>query len=148
MELHIGQGSRMIDGDSLSIEERANLKAFEELENDKFGNYENVSLLYASKSIKDLKENDMNIKVIGKIIDVQDTFEFEENGNVFLVRVIEIEDDTGSIKVNLWDEMADSIYAEGEFIKIQNPTVVYNKNTSNLELSVGDNSNIIDASFK
>lgn len=138
MELHIGQGSRMIDGDSLSIEERANLKSFEELE----------SLLYASKSIKDLKENDMNIKVIGKIIDVQDTFEFEENGNVFLVRVIEIEDDTGSIKVNLWDEMADSIYTEGEFIKIQNPTVVYNKNTSNLELSVGDNSNIIDASFK
>ena len=90
----------------------------------------------------------MNIKVIGKIIDVQDTFEFEENGNVFLVRVIGIEDDTGSIKVNLWDEMADSIYTEGEFIKIQNPTVVYNKNTSNLELSVGDNSNIIDASFK
>jgi hypothetical protein len=44
--------------------------------------------------------------------------------------------------------MADSIYTEGEFIKIQNPTVVYNKNTSNLELSVGDNSNIIDASFK
>ena len=138
MELHIGQGSRMIDEDSLSIEEKDNLKSFEDLE----------SLLYISKSIIDLKENDMNIKVIGKIIDVQDTFEFEENGNVFLVRVIEIEDDTGSIKVNLWDEMADSIYTEGEFIKIQNPTVVYNKNTSNLELSVGDNSNIIDASFK
>jgi replication factor A1 len=138
MELHIGQGSRMIGEDDFSIEEKANLKSFEELE----------SLVYVSKKIKDLKENDVGIKVLGKIMDVQDTFEFEENETKFLVRVIDIEDDTGSIKVNLWDEMADLVYIPGNFIKIQNPTVVYNKNTSNLELSVGDNSNIIDPSFK
>ena len=81
-------------------------------------------------------------------MDVQDTFEFEENGTKFLVRVIDIEDDTGSIKVNLWDEMADYKYTIGNFIKIQNPTVVYNKNTCNLELSVGDDCNIIEPSFK
>lgn len=138
MELHIGQGSRMIVEDNLSIEERDSLKSFEELE----------SLLYELKRIRDLKEGDMNIKVIGKIIDVQDTFDFEENGTKFLVRVIDMEDDTGSIKVNLWDEMADSIYLKGDFIKIQNPSVVYNKNTCNMELSVGDNCNIIDASFE
>ena len=133
-----GQGSRMIVEDNLSIEERDSLKSFEELE----------SLLYELKRIRDLKEGDMNIKVIGKIIDVQDTFDFEENGTKFLVRVIDMEDDTGSIKVNLWDEMADSIYLKGDFIKIQNPSVVYNKNTCNMELSVGDNCNIIDASFE
>ncbi len=139
MELHIGQGSRIIDENGLFIEEKGNLKSFEELE----------SLLYASKKINDLKENDVGIKVIGKIIDVQDAFEFEENGTKFLVRIIGIEDDTGSINVNLWDEMADNIYyAVGDFIKIQNPAVVYNKNTCNLELSVGDGCNIIDASFE
>ena len=138
MELHIGQGSRMIGEDDLPNEEKANLKSFEELE----------SLLYDYKKIKDLKENDIGIKVIGKIMDVQDTFEFEENGTKFLVRVIDIEDDTGSIKVNLWDEMADYKYTIGNFIKIQNPTVVYNKNTCNLELSVGDDCNIIEPSFK
>lgn len=31
---------------------------------------------------------------------------------------------------------------------ISNPSVVYNKNTVNLELSVEENCNIIDASFK
>ncbi|AXI25621.1 replication factor A [Methanofervidicoccus sp. A16] len=62
-----------------------------------------------------------DITTVGRVIDVQDIREFKrEDGSTGKVRNIVIEDETGSIRVALWDENATIDIKEGDIVKIIN----------------------------
>ncbi|MDR2966321.1 MAG: replication protein A [Methanobacteriaceae archaeon] len=132
VELNIGKTARIIP---LNEEDTGDLPSFEELED----------MIYVNKKISDLEEDDRNIKIIARIIDLQDPIEFQrQDGNPGVVRGMEIGDDTGSMRVSLWDDRADILYEVGDPIKIENPRVTFRND--NLELSIGSNAKIVNAS--
>ncbi|HIP84329.1 MAG TPA: replication factor A [Methanothermococcus okinawensis] len=62
-----------------------------------------------------------DITTAGRVIEVQDIREFKrEDGSTGKVRNIVIEDETGSIRVALWDENATVDIKEGDIVKIVN----------------------------
>ena len=132
VELNIGKTARIIP---INEKDTVNLLSLEELED----------MIYINKKIDELEEDDNNIKVIARIIDSQDPIEFQrQDGNTGLVRTIEIGDDTGSIRVSLWDDKANISHEVGDAIKIENPRVTFRND--NLELSIGNNNKILNAS--
>ncbi|MBC7119599.1 MAG: replication protein A, partial [Methanobacteriaceae archaeon] len=66
--------------------------------------------------------------------------EFQREDSVGIVRSMELADDTGVIRVTLWDEKAETPLNIGDAVKIENPRVRYRN--ENLELSLGRNSQI------
>jgi len=131
VELNIGKTARIIPLDEKDV---GNLPSLEELED----------MIYVNKKIGDLEEDDRNIKVIARIIDLQDPTEFQrQDGTSGVVRGMEIGDDTGSIRVSLWDDKTDIIYEIGDGIKIENPRVTFRND--NFELSIGNNTKILNA---
>jgi len=132
VELNIGKTARILP---LNEENVGDLPSLEELED----------MIYVTKKIDDLEEEDRNIKVIARIIDLQDPTEFQrQDGSPGVVRGMEIGDDTGSMRVSLWDDRADILYEVGDPIKIENPRVSFRND--NIELSIGNNAKIINAS--
>ena len=134
VELNIGKTTRIIP---LTEEDTGDLPSFEELED----------MIYVIKKIVDLEEDDRNIKVIARIIDLQDPIEFQrQDGSPGVVRSMEIGDDTGSMRVSLWDDKAELMQDVGDPIKIENPRVTFRND--NLELSIGGTSKIVNSSEK
>ncbi|MCC7553660.1 MAG: replication protein A [Methanobacteriaceae archaeon] len=132
IDLNIGKTSRVI---KLNEEESSFLPSFETLE----------KMIYTQKKLTDLDEDDRNIRVVGRIIDIQEPREFQkQDGTPGLVRNIDIADDTGSIKVVMWNSAADYNLEIGEAIKLENPRVNFNEDR--LELSINDSSNILSPS--
>ena len=132
VELNIGKTARIIP---LNEEDTGDLPSFEELED----------MIYVVKKIDDLEEDDRNIKVIARIIDLQEPNEFQrQDGSPGLVRSMEIGDDTGSMRVSLWDDKAELPYEVGDPIKIENPRVTFRNDS--LEMSIGGTAKIVNAS--
>ena len=103
------------------------------------------SMIYEHRKIEDLVEDeeDINALVIGAIIDVNEIHEFDkDDGRSGVVRSIEIADDTGSIRVSLWDENAKKEWKEGSYIKLQDPQI--NFRNDNLEINVSRNTSIVE----
>ncbi|MBO7735782.1 MAG: replication protein A, partial [Methanobrevibacter sp.] len=131
----VGKTTRVIE---LSDAESSDLPSFEELEEQ----------IYETKKIFDIEEDDMNIKVVGRILEIEDTREFErQDGTKGLVRNITIGDDSGFISVTLWDDKTNLPYDINEAIKIQNPRVNYNDLSNRVDLSVGNSTNILQPSY-
>ncbi|WP_409200089.1 OB-fold nucleic acid binding domain-containing protein [Methanobrevibacter sp. DSM 116169] len=129
VDLNIGKTSRVI---KLTDDEASILPSFETLE----------QMIFTQRKISDLDEDDRNIRVIGRIIDIQEPRDFQrQDGTPGLVRNIDIADDTGSIRVTLWNSSADSTLELGQAIKLENPRINFNEDR--LELSVNDSSNMI-----
>lgn len=132
VDLNIGRTSRII---KLSDEEATLLPSFETLE----------KLLYTPKKIMDLDDDDRNIVVVGRIFEVYEVHEFErDNGDKGLVRNIEIADNTGSIRVTLWDSDANRHFEVGEAIKLENPRIIFRDD--HLEISISRNTLILTPS--
>ncbi len=132
VELNVNKTTRFFEVPEGNVE---NLPSLVELED----------LIYTTRKIGDLDEDEYNIKVIGRILDVQDMREFTKNdGTTGLVRNIEIGDDTGIVKAVLWDSLADIACDVGDPIKVQNPRVNYNN--GGFELNIGNNSSILEPS--
>lgn len=111
VDLNIGSGARLI---KLS-EEQASALFIPELSTLE-------KTLYEYRSISDLDEDDQDVIVIGRIIELNNVHEFErDNGDSGFVRNIEIADDTGSLKVVLWGDDAKREFESGQAIKLQNP---------------------------
>lgn len=128
VELSVGKTARLIKP---NVEEIENLPSINEIE-DK---------LYESKSIDELKEGDKDLRVFGRIIELTDPNNFaRSDGTPGLVRSAEIGDQTGIVKLSLWDEQAKKPLNEGNIVKIENPRVSYRN--GNIELSVGRNTTI------
>ena len=132
ISLNIGSSSRII---SLSEEEAKFLPSFESLE----------KMIYEYREISDLDEYDENIFVVGRIFEVFDVRELErDDGSKYLLRNIEIADNSQAIRVSIWGENAKREFDEGEAIKIQNPRVdIYN---DQLSLNVAGSTAIVKPS--
>lgn len=133
VDLNVGGSSRVIklaEDDPRAMM----LPAFETLE----------EMIYTTKTIDEIDEEDQKIRVIARIIEVNDPHEFErDDGSKGLVRNIEIADLTGSIPVVLWGENADMVLEPGEAIKIEDPRIGFNMNDSRMELSTSRNTSIL-----
>ena len=128
VELNIGKTARVIE---LAEEDTGDLPSYTELED----------MIYTLKKIEDLDEDDLNIKVIGRIIDIQEPNEFQrQDGTPGVVRNIEIGDETGIIRVTLWNEQTELPYEVGDSIKLENPRVTFRNDQ--IELSVSGSTKI------
>ncbi|MDR2830783.1 MAG: replication protein A [Methanobrevibacter sp.] len=128
VELNVGKTSRIIQCKESDVED---LPSFNELE-DK---------IYTTKKIEDLDEDDRYIRLIARIFDLQESNEFQrQDGNIGLVRSIDLGDETGLIRASFWDNKAEIAYKIGDPIKIENPRVTFRNDQ--LELSVGSNSKV------
>ncbi len=135
VELNAGRTTRVIKLSEEDNEARY-LPSYESLE----------SLIYESKRIDELDEDDRDIKVVGRVLDIQEPRKFQrQDGGSGWVGNMDIGDETDSIRVTFWD-MEKIPYSLGDAIKIQNPTVRFNN--GRLELSIGNGSNIIDPTPK
>lgn len=111
VDLNIGGGARLI---KLS-EEQASAMFIPELSTLE-------KALYDYKKIEEIDEDDQDVIIIGRVIELNDVRNFErDNGDTGSVRNIEIADETGSIRVVLWNDDANREFEIGQPIKLQNP---------------------------
>ena len=113
VDLNIGGGSRLI---KLS-EEQASAMFIPELTTLE-------KAIYDYKKISDVDEDERDIIIIGRIIELNDVHQFDrDTGETGFVRNIELADDTGSIKVVLWGSDAKMDLEMGMPLKLQNPRI-------------------------
>ncbi|MDI3484176.1 MAG: replication factor [Methanobacteriaceae archaeon] len=91
IELSVGKTSRIMKP---LPEDMEKLPTMEELED----------IIYTTKKIDEIEEDDRRIKIIGRVIDLYEPREFQREDSVGIVRSMELADDTGVIRVTLWDE--------------------------------------------
>ena len=135
VSLNIGGGSRLIklsdeQASSMFIPELSTLE----------------KALYDFVKIDDVDEDDENKILIGRVIELNDIREFErDNGDTGSVRNIEIADDTGSIKVVLWNEDAKREFELGMPIKLQNPRISVDRD-NRIQAVIGRSTTILEPS--
>ncbi|WP_292822552.1 OB-fold nucleic acid binding domain-containing protein [Methanobrevibacter sp.] len=113
VDLNIGSGSRLI---KLSEEQASSMFIPELTTLEK--------AIYDYKDITDVDEDDQDIIVIGRVIELSEIREFDrDNGDTGFVRNLEIADETGSMKVVLWNDDAKMDLEIGQPIKLQNPRI-------------------------
>lgn len=135
VDLNIGSGARLI---KLS-EEQASAMFIPELSTLEKN-------LYDYKNISDLDEDDQDVIVVGRVIELSDMREFErDDGSEGFVRNVEIADDTGSLKVVLWDKDAKREFENGQAIKLQNPRIRLDMD-NRIEANVNRSTAILDPS--
>ena len=135
VDLNIGNNSRVI---KLS-EEQASAMFIPELSTLE-------KTIYNPKKIEDLDEDEEDTIIIGRIIEIYDIRKFDrDTGDTGHVRNIEIADDTGAIRVALWDNDALKERNIGDGIKLQNPRLALNMD-NRLEANVSRATTILEPS--
>ena len=135
VDLNIGSGARLI---KLSEEQASNMFIPELSTLEK--------ALYDYKKIEDLDEDEQDVIIIGRIIELNDIREFDrDNGDTGHVRNIEIADDTASIRVVLWNDDAKREFEMGQPIKLQNPRLSLDRD-NRIEASVSRSTAILEPS--
>lgn len=131
IELSVGKTSRLIKP---SDEELKNLPSLSEIEKS----------IYQNKNVEELKEGDRDVRLIGRILALEEPNEFtRSDGTPGVVRSVELGDHTGVVRASLWDDKASTPLNEGEVIKIENPRIVYRND--HVELSLSRNTPLIKA---
>ena len=135
VDLSVGTSSRVI---KLSEEQASNMFIPELSTLEK--------AIYNYMKIDDVDEDEEDVILIGRVIEYPPTREFDrDNGDKGYVRNIEIADDTGSIRVVLWDQDALKERELGEPIKLQNPRISANMD-NRLEATVSRATTILEPS--
>ena len=135
VDLNIGSGSRVI---KLSDEQAAAMFIPELSTLEK--------AIYNPKKIEDLDEDEEDTIIVGRIIEMYDVREFDrDSGESGHVRNIEIADDTGTIRVALWDKDALKERNIGDGIKLQNPRLALNMD-NRLEANVSSVTTLLEPS--
>ncbi|MDO5831565.1 MAG: OB-fold nucleic acid binding domain-containing protein [Methanobrevibacter sp.] len=133
VDLNIGSGARLI---KLSEEQAAAMFIPELATLEK--------ALYEYKKIEDLDEDERDVIIIGRIIELNEGREFDrDNGDTGFVRNIEIADDTASIRVVLWDDDARREFEMGQPIKLQNPRLSLDRD-NRIEANVSRSTAILE----
>ncbi|WP_297980567.1 OB-fold nucleic acid binding domain-containing protein [uncultured Methanobrevibacter sp.] len=133
VELNLGKMTRVIE----VAETKVDLPPASELEES----------IYDLRKIEEVDEDDREIKILARIIDIQSPREFErQDGTKGIVGNMDIADETGYIRASLWDDKTQVPLSFGDAIKIQNPSVRYNGTTDQIELNIGVNTNILTPS--
>ncbi|MDO9044133.1 MAG: OB-fold nucleic acid binding domain-containing protein, partial [Methanobacteriaceae archaeon] len=134
VDLSVGKTARVMNPLPEDLE---GLPSLEELE----------EMIYTTKKVDDLEEDDRNVRVIARVIDLYDPNEFQRSdGSPGIVRSMEIADDTAAIRASLWDEKAEIPITIGDAMRIENPRVTFRND--NLELSIGRNTQMVKAKDK
>ncbi len=103
------------------------------------------------KYIKPIKISDLNkieddgeeIDVIGRVVNLYEPNEFQrDDGTTGLVRTAEIADETGMVRVSMWDSKAEHPMKEGDALKIENART--RLGDYQVDLSVGKTSRILE----
>lgn len=135
VDLNIGSGARLI---KLSEEQAAAMFIPELATLEK--------TLYDYKKIEDLDEDERDVIIIGRVIELNEGREFDrDNGDTGFVRNIEIADDTASIRVVLWDDDARREFEMGQPVKLQNPRLSLDRD-NRIEASVSRSTAILEPS--
>ena len=94
--------------------------------------------------IGDAKEAE-KVTIIGVITKIYDTITFDKNdGSEGQVRSIEVTDDTGSIRVTLWNKETEIAMDKGDIIKISGGNVEFDDNAGDsYRLNTGWNASIV-----
>ena len=90
--------------------------------------------------IKDLQDGTSGIDIFVKVIDAIPMREFKRNGKLGKVRNLFVEDETGELRVSLWDDKAELDIKPNTIIKIIGAYV--KQNGANLEMRAGRYSTI------
>lgn len=105
------------------------------------------------KYIKPIKISDLNnieddgeeIDIVGRVVNLYEPNEFQrDDGTTGMVRTIEIADETGMVRISMWDAKAEHSLKEGDAIKIENART--RLGDYQVDLSVGRTSRIMDPS--
>ena len=135
VDLNIGSGSRVI---KLTVEQASAMFIPELSTLEK--------TIYNPKKIEDLDEDEEDTIIIGRIIEINEVRDFDrDTGDTGHVRNIEIADDTGTIRVALWDNDALQEREIGDGIKLQNPRLALNMD-NRLEANVSRATTILEPS--
>ena len=135
VDLNIGGSSRLI---KLS-EEQASAMFIPELSTLE-------KALYDYKKVSDVDEDDTDIILVARVIELNDIRNFDrDNGDTGSVRNIEVADDTGSIRVVLWNEDAEMDLEVGMPIKLQNPRITLGID-NRVEAVVGRGTTVLEPS--
>jgi replication factor A1 len=122
-ELSVGKTSRLIKP---TEDELKNLPSLSEIEKS----------IYQNKNIEELKEGDRDVRLISRILAVEEPNEFvRSDGTPGVVRSVEMGDHTGVVRASLWDDKASTPLNEGDVIKIENPRVIFRNDHVELSLS-------------
>ncbi|MDR2623916.1 MAG: replication protein A [Methanobrevibacter sp.] len=128
VELNVGKTSRVIQCRESDVEDLPSFIALEDK-------------IYTTKKIEDLDEDDSYVRLVTRIFNLQEPNEFQrQDGNIGLVRSIDLGDETGTIRASFWDDKAEIAYEIGDPVKIENPRVTFRNDQ--LELSIGSNSKV------
>ncbi|WP_461461047.1 OB-fold nucleic acid binding domain-containing protein [Methanobrevibacter sp.] len=128
VQLNIGKTSRIIE---LDEEKSKYVSSIETLE----------QLIYNKKNIDELEEEDTNLKIIARILSIRPINTFERaDGSSGSVQNIDIADNTGSIRLAIWNPDPEKELNVGDAVKIIKPRVNYNGDA--YELSINNSSNI------
>lgn len=92
-------------------------------------------------TIESLEANQINVALSLRVDKIFESHDWKKSGRAGKVRSILASDDTGEIKISLWNEKAEVELKEGAIIKILGAKVKTRENK--LELSVGDKGNLI-----
>ncbi len=105
------------------------------------------------KYIKPIKISDLNnieddgeeVDIVGRVVNLYEPNEFQrDDGTVGMVRTTEIADETGMVRVSMWDDKAKYQLKEGDAIKIENART--RQGEYHVDLSVGRTSRLMKPS--
>ncbi len=104
-----------------------------------------VSVCFKSYKIKEVRAGMSGINVLGKVLDIGKIRTFErKDGKMGKVTNITIGDDTGKIRVTLWDAKAESPGVNaGDVVEVMNAYARENTFTGSPELQLGSNGSVV-----
>jgi len=106
---------------------------------------ENVKANINLSGISEIKDGDSDVNVVGMVLDVSDVRTFQKrDGSEGRVRNITIGDETGKIRITLWDgrtELADKLET-GDSVEIINGYARLNNYSQEVEIQVGNHSSL------
>jgi replication factor A1 len=95
--------------------------------------------------LNQIEDEGDEVDVVGRVVNLYETNEFQrEDGSKGVVRSAELADETGVVRVSLWDEKAEGHLNEGDAVKIENART--RLGNYNVELNVGKTSRILKPS--
>lgn len=104
---------------------------------------EDVQVKNSSMKISEIKDGMGNINVVGRLLDISDTRTFnKKDGSKGRVGNITIGDDTGKIRITLWDDKTDKMTElhPGDAVEVINGYARENNFNQQVEIQIGNHS--------
>lgn len=104
---------------------------------------EEVDVVSSSQKIKDIKDGMGDLNVTGKVLEVSEVRTFQrKDGNSGRVGNLVLGDETGTVRVTLWDEKTDFLnqIEYGDTVELVNAYARQNAFTQKIELQIGNRS--------